>query len=158
MDSIDQNVPRARTEGLSVQELAGETLVYDLDRHKVHSLNRTASAVWRMCDGHTDIRAMAERLETELSAPVTAAVVTMAVDQLADAQLLDSAAGASRPSGISRRDLIKRAGIAAAVALPVVTSIVAPRATEAASCLPPESGCSTGSQCCSGICSGGTCV
>jgi hypothetical protein len=44
-------LPQARTEGLTVRELAEETLVYDKERHKAHCLNRTAACVWKHCDG-----------------------------------------------------------------------------------------------------------
>lgn len=49
-------LPRARSQKLVVQELNGETLVYDLQKHKAYCLNRTASQLWRACDGRTNGR------------------------------------------------------------------------------------------------------
>ena len=46
-------LPRMREQGLITDELPDEILVYDLDRHKAHCLNRTAALVWRQCDGKT---------------------------------------------------------------------------------------------------------
>src|SRR5207302_9341317 len=45
--SFDEFAPTAREEALVVEDLADETLVYDLDRDKAHSLNATAAAVDR---------------------------------------------------------------------------------------------------------------
>ena len=39
--------PKARQEGLLVQEVPDEVLVYDTASHKAHCLNRTAAVVWR---------------------------------------------------------------------------------------------------------------
>jgi hypothetical protein len=43
--------PRARTEGLVINDLTDEVLVYDLKRDQAHCLNHTAAAVWKLCDG-----------------------------------------------------------------------------------------------------------
>ncbi len=37
--------PLARHEGLVVQKLDGEVLIYDLQRHRAHCLNSTAAAI-----------------------------------------------------------------------------------------------------------------
>ena len=44
MDIRDQT-PKARTDGLLVEEMDGETLVYDLDTHGAHCLNPAAALV-----------------------------------------------------------------------------------------------------------------
>jgi hypothetical protein len=53
---------------------------------------------------------------------------------------------------------MRRLGTAAAVALPVVTTITTPTAAQAQSgvveCLPAEASCSFNAQCCSNICDG----
>jgi hypothetical protein len=65
--------------------------------------------------------------------------------------------------GVSRRQMIRNLGLAAAVAVPLVTSIVAPTAAQAATCVPSGQPCSTSILCCSVLgCSGipgsgGTC-
>jgi hypothetical protein len=130
-------------------------LVYDLERHKAHCLNRTAALVWKYCDGQTAVTEMGHLLEREVHAPVPEAVVWLALQQLGKARLLAEQIHA--PQGgdkVSRREVMRRLGWGAAVALPLVTSIVAPTAVEAASCLSTGSPCTTSAQCCSGVCSG----
>ena len=52
-------LPRMREQGLVVDDLPDEVLVYDLDRHQAHCLNRTAALVWRHCDGQTTVKEIA---------------------------------------------------------------------------------------------------
>ena len=120
----------ARETGLIVQEVADETLVYDLERHKAHCLNPTAAAVWRLCNGKRDEAALARLLEKDLGTPAAEDVVRLALRDLARARLLEEPVAAD--GGLSRRRLIQRIG--AAVALPLVVSIVSPTAAQAASC------------------------
>ena len=63
------NCPEARRTGLTVRELAEETLVYDLERNKAHCLNRTAGLVWRHCDGRTARAQLAGILHEKLGLP-----------------------------------------------------------------------------------------
>lgn len=128
-------VPYARQDGLVVTDLPDETLVYDLQRHKAHCLNRTAALVWRACDGQTSIANLAARIQLELGEPVTEDVVWLALDRLGQAHLLQERV--SPPAllmGMSRREFLRKAAVASAVALPVVASLTAPRAAQAASC------------------------
>jgi hypothetical protein len=142
-----------------VQTLADEVLVYDLERHKAHCLNHAAALIWKHCDGRTSVAEMRCILEQEMQTPVPDGVVWLALDQLEKARLL--AGRVHGPEGgtrLSRRAVMRRLGWGAAVTLPLVTSIVAPRASEAASCLATGSDCTTGAQCCSGLCVGFFCV
>ena len=50
-----QAFPRAKAEGLIVQELPDEVLVYDTARDEAHCLNETVAAVWKHCDGKTTV-------------------------------------------------------------------------------------------------------
>ena len=45
--------PEKRRDGLVVTELLDEVLVYDLDRHRAHCLNRTAALVFRHAESVT---------------------------------------------------------------------------------------------------------
>ncbi len=152
-------MPEARTEGLVVQELSDEVLIYDRDRNKAHCLNSTAALVWGYCDGRTSVAQIARAIEEKINTPVEEDVIWLGVEQLSKTHLLR--AGVNVPehkSGLSRRELIKRIGVAAAVALPVVTSIIAPTAAQAANCVTPGGACTTSAQCCSGICNVTTCA
>ena len=42
-------------ERLLVTELDGHLTVYDPDRNEVHSLNESASDIWRLLDGDSDL-------------------------------------------------------------------------------------------------------
>jgi hypothetical protein len=150
-------IPRARKERLLVEELDGEWLVYDLDCHKAHCLNLTAALIWRRCDGRTSMRGIARSIEKDSGLRVGEDLIRYGLEQLGKARLLVE--DGARTSKVSRRDLIRKVGIAAAVALPLVTSIVAPRPVEAGSCVPlGATGCNTNRPCCSGVCAGGQCV
>jgi len=155
--------PLARKEGLVVQELPDEILVYDLDRDKAHCLNETAAMVWRKCDGRATTTAISKALENELRKPVDEKIVWLALDQLGRNNLLEQIpAPPPVMNGLNRREMVRALGIAAAVAIPVVTSIVAPTPAQAATCLPSGASCTSNAQCCSGTCAGlpgpGTCA
>ncbi len=154
-----QLIPEARRVGLVVQELSGEVLVYDRERNKAHCLNSTAARVWEYCDGKRSVAQIARAIEGEINAPVDEDVIWLGVEQLSKTHLLqESAKLPEHKSGLSRREVMKRIGLAAAVALPVVTSIIAPSAAQAANCLPSGSACTASAQCCSGLCNVTTCA
>ena len=129
------------------QPVDDEIVVYGLERDDVHLLNSTTAAVWRRCDGQSTI--------DEITAMVgDADIVWAALVELDRAGLLVE--HVEPPSRLSRRQLMKRMAIAA-VAVPVVTSIVAPTAAAAASnCVPNGGNCGQSSECCSGFCTGAT--
>jgi hypothetical protein len=151
--------PKARIDGLVVQKLPGEVLIYDLQRHKAHCLNGSAAVIWNHCNGNTTVTEMAGLLERELKRPVDEATVLYGLNQLEKARLLAGAKSRQRSKGrMTRRDALRKVGLAAAVGLPLVTSILAPCAVEAATCRPSGQGCGASAQCCSGVCSNMTCV
>jgi len=155
----EQSLPEARKEGLVVQRLADEALVYDQQRHKAHCLNQTATLVWERCDGKTTAAKIAEQMSKQTGKAVSEEVAMLAIEELGRSRLLKQGPVRTEGSmGVSRRELIKRAGVAAAIALPVVTSIVAPKATQAATCRTSGQACTTSAQCCSGVCSAGVCA
>lgn len=127
-----QSLPKARKNDLVTRQIPGELLVYDLKRHKAFCLNEAAATVWKSCDGKRTVSELAAKLENDQKSPVDEKIVWLALDQLEKSYLLQSKA--TKPIGlppISRRSLI-RAGIATAIALPVVAMIAAPTAVQAA--------------------------
>jgi hypothetical protein len=127
--------PAVRRSGLVVRELPDETVVYDLDRHQAHCLNRTAAIVFRGADGTRDVEQLGALLGegADVGREARESVVRTALDQLAAAQLLD--AGPSLPDPVespSRRAVLRRAGLGAALLLPAVASVLAPTPAEAA--------------------------
>lgn len=155
---MTQHLPRRRETGIVVREISDEVLVYDLGTHKAHCLNATATLVWKKCDGQTSIPQLAQLLEQELKASVNDDVIWLAIDELEKRNLLEQSSSRMNRSGMTRRAMIRRLGLATAVALPIVTSLVAPTPAQAATCLPSGQACTTSVQCCSGICNNGFCT
>lgn len=152
----EQYLPSARKSKLVVRELAEEVLVYDEETHRAHCLNRTAALVWKHCDGRTPVRVIAASVGEQLSSPVPDEVVWLALDQLAEFDLL--APGPARPAAtnlMSRRKMIRRLGLAAAITLPLITSIVSPTPAHAQSGGTPcdeTTPCPPGQACVGGLC------
>ena len=142
--------PQARSQGIVMEELADEVLVYDLGRDRAHCLNQTAANVWKLCDGKSSPAKIAAQLDGKLDPAVAEEVVWAALKQLSSAGLLEEKV--KRPAtGLSRREVVKRIAVAAAIGVPVVTSIVAPKASHAANCRPSGAACTASAQCCSGV-------
>jgi hypothetical protein len=148
--------PVARKRGLVIQELPDEVLVYDLDRDRAHCLNPTAAFVWQRCNGKNTTAQIARTLGQQFDCAVDEKIVWLALDQLGKNHLLDRQP-APPPSlmGMNRRAMVRALGIAAIVAIPVVTSIVAPTPAQAATCSAAGAACTISAECCSGICNAG---
>src|SRR5216683_761949 len=132
-------LPKARQDRLLVQEVGDELVVYDQERDHAHCLNRTAALVWRLCDGQTSVAELTGMLQKELKIPVNEELIEMALDRLGKAKLLQPRL--TRPAdavAISRRQMIRKLGLAGALtlALPVITTLIAPTPAQAASALP----------------------
>jgi hypothetical protein len=153
--------PLARTDGLVVNELPEEVVIYDRGSHRAHCLNKTAALVWRRCDGRTTPARMAQLVGRDLQTHVGEDLVWYALEQLAKDDLLAEkavprATAVAAGARLSRRELVRRLGLAAVVALPLITTIVAPTPVEAAA-----SGCvdCNGILCCPpATCQSGACV
>jgi DNA-binding transcriptional regulator YhcF (GntR family) len=131
----------ARTDELVVEELDREVLIYDQRTNEAHCLSPAAAQAWRACDGKTS----REQLATELELDVD--TVRRALDELEACGLLDGSGNA----GVTRREATTRftkVG-AAAVAAPLIYSIVAPTPALAASEATCFAICDTGCGSCS---------
>jgi hypothetical protein len=117
------SLPRARKDGLVVEELGEELLLYDRDNHTAHCLSPIAACVWRHCDGERDVTELAE---------LTGASENLIADALYELREKDLLAAEtpltqSTVPGISRREAIVR-GVrygAAAAAVPLIVSATA---------------------------------
>jgi hypothetical protein len=126
--------PIARKSGLVVQEVPDELLVYDLESNKAHCLNQSAAMIWKSCDGSTSVSEIAKLVESQAGGKVTEDFVWLAIDQLNENDLLEAPIR-SPFGGTSRREAIKKLGLASVIAIPVIASLVAPQsAMAAASC------------------------
>ena len=162
MENTQRPFPRAREKGLLTCEVADELLVYDLDGYKAHCLNSMAALVWRQCDGRTSVPEITHAVSSAYEVTIDSDVVWFALEQLERARLIHiEVAHGRRLAKLTRRELIKSAGAAAAVGVPLVSSIIAPTAVEAASCRPPGAPCGPdgpNSTCCNGFCVLGLCT
>jgi hypothetical protein len=114
--------PRAREEGLVVQELGDETLVYDRDTDVAHCLSAIAAHVWKGCDGAHGITDLA------LFAATSESLVEEALGELLQKGLLvDGEPIVTDGSSVSRRHAIARIAKigAGATALPLIISATA---------------------------------
>ncbi|MCC6824432.1 MAG: PqqD family protein [Acidobacteria bacterium] len=151
--------PIARKSGLVIQEMPGEVLVYDLDRDKAHCLNESAALVWQSCDGSNSVQDIVRRLEESSRGKVNEDLVWLALDQLNENDLLEAGTG-THFKGQSRREVLKKIGLASVVALPVIASLVTPQSVMAAgSCActtnaqcAPLTACPSQSNCNNGVC------
>lgn len=155
MDKADRYIPKARRNQLVVKELADETLVYDETNQKAYCLNETAALVWRNCDGRNSVARLAQTLGMEIDGDVSEQLVWLALNQLKRSRLLENCLPIPEPI-MSRREVTRALGIAAVVAVPLVTSMILPRAAAAGSCAADFQACTTNDNCCPGlICCGG---
>lgn len=150
------SLPRARQEGLLVDTVGEELLIYDRDRHVAHCLSPIAACVWRHCDG--------ERDATELAvlAGASASLVADALRELREKDLIDAEPQPTQSTvpGESRREAIVRAARygAAATGASLIVSATAATPAMASSGEPKKCEVKSGENksCC--LCNNGTCI
>jgi hypothetical protein len=148
VSKAEEYKPPARKEGLLIEALDKELLIYDAREHRAHCLNQTAAMVWRLCDGHRSESEIALRLGRELQQEIRDEVVCLAVDQLRKSNLVEN--DTHPHEKLTRRKVVARLGFAALAAVPVVTTLLAPTALANTSCIPTGQPCRTedGIDCC----------
>jgi len=155
---VNPSLPQSRRETLIVQEMDNELVVYDSQRAQANVLNHTAAVIWKLCDGKTSVNEIAQRASHSLNTPVDAAFVWYTLNELSKKNLLvERAALPTNLKGMTRRDFLRAGVVGAAVVLPVIVTMAAPKVSNAASCLAMGQPCMTPSQCCSNVCNVGTC-
>lgn len=148
----DHSIPRARKQGLIVQEVEDEVLIYDIERKQAHALNSTAALVWKSCDGKRTVSEIQQQASRQVGSSTNASIVWYALEQLDKYQLLEAS---EQPpvarSGITRREFITKFALAAAV-VPLVKSIKVPGPSQNGSCVAWGGPCDpvTGPFCCPG--------
>lgn len=81
--------PNARKNDLSIKHDTPELYVRDLTSHKEIYLNPTSAYVWQKCDGNKDAGEIAKEMERELGMIISERVVSLALDRLANENLLE---------------------------------------------------------------------
>jgi hypothetical protein len=148
---MNRKLPKARSKDMVVQNFDKEVLIYDFNTSKAFCLNETAAKVFNACDGKTTF----SELKTEFQ--FSDDIISLALDELLKRNLLTEDANyQSAFTATNRREIIKKIGLASMIALPVVSSIVAPTSAQAASGgAAIGTACSANSECASNNCVGG---
>lgn len=132
---LKENVkPISRRSNLVVQDYGSEILIYDLTENKAFSLNEPSAMIWQVCDGSKTVSEIAEDLSLRLKSPISDEFVWIALEQMKKDNLLENSEEiATDFGGLSRREVIRKVGLATLVALPMVSSLIAPTAAHATS-------------------------
>ncbi|MFL6375549.1 MAG: hypothetical protein ACJ73D_12850 [Pyrinomonadaceae bacterium] len=150
----DRILPRVKTSGLVIKELADETLIYDVDTNTAFCLNAPAAVIMGACDGRSTVADAQRFLAEKAGSAVDDDLIWNTVEEFRRRNLL--ADGHTVPFSekhVSRRTLLKQAA-ALRVALPIVMVLAAPPALHAASaCIAVGQSCQQGSglPCCAGL-------
>lgn len=151
-------LPKTKTSEILVQDLEKELLVYDLQTNKAFCLNETCGLVFQLCDGTKTIADISSSIARKLNQPINDELIWLALDGLKKENLLENSEHFEIDfNGLNRRQIIRKVGFASMIALPIVSSVIAPSAAMAQSgALPLLAACSTNPDCASGICN--TCL
>lgn len=155
---VNSQNPTARKEGLVIQEMPEEVLVYDLQTNKAHCLNQTAALVWKNCNGENSVADIVKNLENQMGSKAQEDLIWLAIDQLNEKNLLEKDLP-SKFAGQNRREVLKKIGLASVIALPIVASLTAPTAAMAVVCsgtVTNCANCNSGTPCLNGT-TPGTC-
>jgi hypothetical protein len=126
-------LPSGRTKGVVVQNLENEVLVYDTASHKAYNLNEIAAIVFNCCDGKTTFNEIITKYN------LTAEIIYLTLDELKKRNLLENGANYDSPfASLSRREVIRQVGLASMIALPAISTLIAPTVASASSrCVQP---------------------
>ncbi len=156
--------PTVRSSKLVTKEVGSELLIYDLETNKAFCLNTSIALIWAICDKKSAAE-ITRHLNLKYQMEVDEDLVYYAFGELNKHRLIESTTEMNDAfDGLSRREIVRRIGLAAIAAMPVITSLIAPVATYAVSCpattKPLGCPCSTQSSCSSNCCSSAprTCV
>jgi len=128
---------------LLFEELEEEILVYDVDRHRVHSLNPVAAFLLRNASGDLTIRELADAYGKVVGSSVPDQLVHLGLERLQRARLLKEGEFAPIPGrpedSRTRREAIRRLALLG-LAIPTVMTVVTPTPAQAAT-LVTNQGC-----------------
>jgi len=145
---VENKYPRSRKDSLVVQEIDGEVLIYDLNDNKAFCLNKTSAIIWELCDGQRSPAEIESLASNKLKSPAGEGLIWLALTQLKKENLLENdVAAPAEYKGLSRREVIKRVGLGSVVAIPIVSSLVAPTGATAASAFALQATCTSSPQC-----------
>jgi len=146
-NSFTMNKPVSRQSNIVVQDLENEVLIYDLTINKAFCLNQTSGLVFALCDGTRTVTQISNLMSVNLKTLVSEDFVYLALAELKKNNLLENSDEfPDHFAGLSRREVVKKVGLASMVALPVIASVVAPNAA-----MSQSGGCNLNT-CVTGVC------
>ena len=149
------NKPKSRIENIVIQEMNAELLIYDLKDNKAFCLNETSAIIYQLCDGKRTVADINKALSKKLNQSVNDELIWLALDGLKKENLLENSDIEIDFNGLNRRQIIRKVGLASLIALPMISSLVAPSAANAGSGLLALCvSCTLDSECASGSCNG----
>ena len=122
---MNRKKPLSKKEDLVIQELPGELLIYNTSTDRAFCLNDTSAFVWKHADGKKTVGEIKEKMEREFNAPVNEDLIWLALDQLGKEELME-VKPEEKFTGISRREVVRRIGLSALIALPVIATVTTP--------------------------------
>jgi hypothetical protein len=157
------NNPKGRENDIVVQQLKDEVLIYDLTTNKAFCLNETSAAIWNLCDGNSSVSDITKQVSKQLKSPVTEDFVWLALDGLKKENLIENETQFSTLfEGLSRREAIRKVGLGSMIALPMISSLIAPTAAHAqsagAALAANGATCTANADCNSTCCASNTCT
>lgn len=114
--------PKADTKNIVQQSVNGELLLYNLTSDKAYCLNQTSADIYNLCDGTNEIDSIAGKTKLPKE------IIQLAISDLSKQNLLTERLELQT----SRRSLLRNAALTA-VALPMISTLIAPTAAHAAS-------------------------
>ena len=121
-----RKLPVARDEGLLVEHVGDETVVFDADTKEAHCLSALAAVVFSNSDGRTSVEELAAIASERLGEQVESERVMDALAQLEERDLMEPRVPIE--VGHTRRTMIRKTAVVsgAVAATPLITSILAP--------------------------------
>lgn len=129
-------LPAPRNTDILVQPTSQEVLIYDLETNKAYCLNETSVNIFNACSEQRSFSYLRDKYNYSDD------LIFLALDELKKYNLIEENYQ-SKFNTIDRRNAIKKIGLSTMVAIPIITSIVAPQAIQAASCEPDGTQVST---------------
>ena len=119
-------LPNSKTENIVVLEANNELLIYNLLTNQAFCLNETSAIIYLACDGKTTLEELSR--QTKFSDDlILLALEGLQKQNLCQGEKIDYF------NGVSRREIIRKAGLASMITLPFIASIIAPVSAQAAS-------------------------
>ncbi|MBX7173016.1 MAG: PqqD family protein [Pyrinomonadaceae bacterium] len=132
------NLLKAKTKDIVVQELESEVLIFNLKTNQAFCLNESSALVWQLCNGKNSFSEIRRLSGEKLDQKVDDEFIWLALTEIKKNGLLENPEELSdRFKGLNRRQIIKKIGLTSMIALPFISAMVAPSAVMA------QSGCSS---------------